>query len=186
MSLRPESDAASQPSAWVARFAQLIPDGEVLDLACGNGRHSYLLAALGHQVLVVDRNPEALARLSGDHVHTELFDLEFDPQRTAQQLLTVARFSGIVVTNYLHRPLLPVLLSSLKPGGLLIYQTFMRGNEKLGKPSNPEFLLESQELLDLVRNTSGAPSRVVAFEEGRIELPKPAWVQSICAERLAD
>lgn len=185
MSLQRERGGAGEPSAWVQRFARLIPAGEVLDLACGTGRHSYLLATLGHPVLAVDRNPEILSGLSGDRIRTELVDLESDPQRIVQQLLTVARFSGIVVTNYLHRPLLPALLPSLQPGGVLIYQTFMRGNEQFGKPSRPEFLLESQELLDWVRNARCAPSRVLAFEEGRIELPRPAWVQGICVERLA-
>lgn len=185
MSPQAQPGSADRPSTWVQRFAPLIPEGEVLDLACGSGRHSYLLATLGHQVLAVDRNPETLSGLIADRIRTELVDLESDRQRSAQQLLSPARFSGIVVTNYLYRPLLPALLPSLKPGGLLIYQTFMRGNEQFGKPSNPEFLLESQELLDLVHSAGSAPSRVLAFEEGRIELPKPAWVQSICLERLA-
>ena len=169
-----DADSSLPPSAWVRRFAPLIPrDGKVLDLACGNGRHSRYLAALGHGVEAVDRDSEALAALAGERgIATRAADLEQGPWPYAAQ-----RFDGIVVTNYLYRPRLGDLLRTLMPGGVLIYETFMVGNEKFGKPSNPDFLLRPGELLDVVRPTLN----VVAFEQGRIETPKPAVVQRICA-----
>lgn len=163
-----------QPSPWVQRFAALIPrGGTVLDMACGHGRHARLLAGLGYCVEAVDRNTEALtglAEVAG--ITTRAADMEDGPWPYAAD-----RFDGIVVTNYLFRPRLDDLISALKPGGVLIYETFMAGNELFGKPSNPEFLLRPGELLDMVRPTLA----VVAFEQGRINAPKPAFIQRICA-----
>jgi len=173
--------AIAQPSGWVARFAQSIPAGEVLDLACGSGRHSRLLAAQGHQVLAVDRDPAALERAGGAGIITLHIDLEADGERPACWPLAPARFSGVVVTNYLHRPLFGELLASLKPGGMLIYETFAQGNERFGKPSNPDFLLRPGELLAIVQSADTQPFRVIAFEDGRIDHPAPAMVQRICA-----
>ncbi|HSG23522.1 MAG TPA: class I SAM-dependent methyltransferase [Azonexus sp.] len=150
--------------------------GLVLDLACGSGRHTRLLAGSGYRVLAVDRNLLALAGLQGlVGVNTAELDLEGDDWPLAGQ-----SFSGIVVTNYLWRPRLADLLASLAPGGVLIYETFMLGNEAFGKPSNPEFLLRSGELREV---TSAAGLREIAFEEGYVASPKPAMVQSICAVR---
>ena len=164
----------TKPSAWVCRFAPLIPvNGQVLDLACGTGRHSILLATLGYRVEAVDRNPEALGKLVGmANIDTRLVDLESDDWPYQHP-----RFDGIVVTNYLHRQRFDALLDALLPGGVLIYETFMLGNETLGKPSNPEFLLQPGELLDRVGGRLG----VVAFEQGRVDHPKPAYVQRLCA-----
>lgn len=163
------------PSLWVQRFAApLIPHGgTVLDLACGHGRHARLLAALGYGVEAVDRNAEALASLAGvPGITTRVADLEDGPWPYG-----AGCFDGVVVTNYLFRPRLGDLLATLKPSGVLIYETFMIGNELFGKPSNPEFLLRPGELLEVVR-----PSlTVVAFEQGRVDTPKPAVVQRICA-----
>lgn len=171
-----------QPSGWVSRFASLIPDtGLVLDLACGGGRHARLLATLGHPVLAVDRDPAALAAAGSARIATLCFDLEaVDSSASPDWPLTPRRFSGIVVTNYLYRPLLPDLLASLKEGGVLIYETFAEKNNLFGKPSNPAFLLVPGELLALAYEAS---LRVIAFEDGYVALPKPAMVQRICLIR---
>lgn len=165
-----------QPSEWVRRFAPLIPAGGlVLDLACGSGRHTRFLAGLGHPVEAVDRDAEALATLQGiEGVTTRQADLEGGPWPYYNHV-----FDGIVVTNYLFRPLLPSLLAALAEGGVLIYETFMEGNEAFGKPSNPAYLLRPGELLEVVRRRL----TVVAFEQGRIDSPRPAIVQRLCASR---
>ncbi|MBI2307504.1 MAG: methyltransferase domain-containing protein [Rhodocyclales bacterium] len=165
------------PSPWVRRFAPLIPaGGEVLDVACGGGRHTRLLAALGHHVEAVDRDPAALARLSGvAGVTVRVADLEHGAWPYAGR-----RFAGIVVTNYLHRALLPLIEGALADNAVLIYETFMLGNERFGRPSNPDFLLRPQELLQLAQ---AAGLRVLAYEEGEVAEPKPAVVQRLCALR---
>ncbi|MCM2290651.1 MAG: class I SAM-dependent methyltransferase [Sulfuritalea sp.] len=166
-------------SQWVRRFLPLIrPEGTVLDLACGGGRHSLLLAQRGHRVVAVDRDAAALARIAAASpgIETRVADLEGGPWPFPER-----RFDGIVATNYLFRPLLPTLLGSLGESGVLIYETFMLGNERCGKPSNPDFLLRPHELLDLVRGKLN----VVAFEQGRVDAPRPAVVQRLCAARLA-
>lgn len=168
------------PSVWVARFAPLIPGGEVLDLACGAGRHARLLASLGYAVLAVDRNADALETASGAGITTRQIDLEAEG---AEWPYEQDRFAGIVVTNYLHRPLFPHLIRSLAPMGVLIYETFAIGNEHFGKPSNPDFLLQRGELLENMR--SHAAMRVIAFEDGYVEIPKPAMVQRICAVKAS-
>lgn len=165
------------PSPWIARFAPLIQiPGPVLDLACGRGRHARFLAELGLAVEAVDRDREALAALAAvAGVTPRCFDLEADEWPYVGR-----HFAGIVVTNYLYRPRLAQLLDALAPGGVLLYETFMVGNERYGRPSNPDFLLHSQELLELARN---AGLRVVAYEEGEQRHPGPAVMQRICALR---
>lgn len=165
----------SPPSPWVARFAHLVPGGEVLDLACGSGRHARLFAALGHPVLALDRDPQALAAAAGPGIVTLEYDLEAEG---AAWPFAPGRFAGIVVTNYLHRPLMAQLMASLAPDGVLIYETFALGNERFGKPSNPAFLLRPGELLE---HAADGGLRVLAFEDGTIERPKPARVQRLCA-----
>ena len=169
--------ALAETSPWVERFASLIPvGGEVLDLACGSGRHVRLLAALGHRVEAVDRDAAALAQLSGvSNISVRVADIEHGPWPYSGR-----HFSGIVVTNYLYRPLLPLIEGALGKGAVLIYETFMIGNERFGRRTNPDFLLRSQELLDI---SQAAGLRVVAFEEGEVALPKPAMVQRLCAVR---
>ena len=164
-------------SPWVRRYAPLIPGGAVLDLACGSGRHSRHLAALGHAVVAVDRDAEALAAAAGPDISTSAIDLE---EEGAVWPFGPERFAGIVVTNYLHRPLTAGMIASLAPNGVLIYETFADGNAQFGKPSNPAFLLQSGELLEWAREHG---LRVVAFEEGVVDAPKPAMVQRICAVR---
>lgn len=162
-------------SSWVRRYAPLIPGGDVLDLACGNGRHTRHLAALGHSVVAVDRDADALALAAGPDITTSNIDLE---EAGAAWPFGPARFAGIVVTNYLHRPLTAAMIASLAPDGVLIYETFAEGNAQFGKPSNPDFLLKPGELLDWARDQG---LRVVAFEEGVVDAPKTAMVQRICA-----
>jgi len=168
----------TNPSPWVQRFAaQITTGGEVLDLACGQGRHSRYLAKLGYRVEALDRDEAALASLQDmPGIVTCHADVENGPWPYHAR-----KFDGIIVTNYLHRPLLPLLINALDEGGVLIYETFMLGNERFGKPSNPLFLLRPGELLEVVRRRL----HVVAFEEGEVELPHPAVVQRICVTRGA-
>ena len=160
------------PSAWVARWAALIGQGRVLDVACGEGRHARLLAERGLQVVAVDREQQVLPE--------SIRFIKADLERGTPWPFAGERFAGIVVTNYLHRPLFPALADSLAEGGVLIYETFMAGNERFGKPSNPAFLLQSGELLAAFPGLA-----VVAFEQGTIERAAPAVVQRICVIRGA-
>ena len=162
-------------SPWVARFAPLVKEGEVLDLACGAGRHARLFAARGLPVVALDRNAEQLAQLAGPNVITLQHDLEIEGSVWPFE---AGRFAAIVVTNYLHRLLFPQLVRSLRPDGVLIYETFAQGNEAFGKPSNPDFLLAPGELLALA--AQGA-LQVLAYEDGHVERPHPAQVQRLCA-----
>lgn len=173
------SCAESATSAWVRRFMWLIPEAaEVLDLACGGGRHARLLAAAGYRVEAVDRDAQALAALHDvDGVNVRQADLEAAAWPYHGRL-----FAGIVVTNYLFRPRLDDLLACLAEPGVLIYETFMVGNERYGKPSNPDFLLRSQEMLAWMAQRGW---RVVAFEEGQVASPRPAMLQRLCACRGA-
>ncbi|MGL1833725.1 class I SAM-dependent methyltransferase [Rhodocyclaceae bacterium SMB388] len=163
-----------EPSRWVTRFAPLIcASGTVLDYACGGGRHARFLAAAGRKVVAVDRDAGALAGLNGiDRVRPLELDLEGEDWPLAG-----LRVDAIVVTNYLHRPRFSQLLDLLEEGGVLIYETFMRGNERFGRPRSPEFLLEPGELLERV----GKAFSIVAFEQGEIGDPPTAVVQRVCA-----
>lgn len=172
--------ADNGPSAWVQRFASLVADGEVLDLACGYGRHARVFADAGHPVLALDRDTQALASIAMTGVSTLQADLENDSYWPFEE----NRFSGIVIANYLHRPLFPYIFSSLAQNGLLIVETFARGNEQFGKPSNPNFLLAPGELLEIVRMHSTFALRVLAFEDGYVALPRPAMIQRICVVKL--
>ena len=164
------------PSAWVQRWAHLVPAaGEVLDVACGQGRHMRWFARLGHPVVGVDRAAEAIASVTslGEALAA---DIENGPWPFLGR-----RFAGVVVTNYLWRALLPTLVDSLAPGGVLLYETFAAGNETVGKPSRPDFLLQAGELL-----RACGQLRVVAYEDGFLEAPQ-RFVQRIAAVRpLAD
>ena len=172
-----ENLPAARPSDWVARFAPCIrAGGEILDLACGGGRHARWLTGRGWTVEAVDRDAGALAALAGvTGVRVRVADLEHGAWPYAGR-----RFDGIVVTNYLHRPLLPLIEGALAEGGVLIYETFMLGNERFGRPSNPDFLLRPQELLEVAR---AAGLRVIAFEEGEVAQPRPAMIQRLCAQQ---
>lgn len=166
--------ATASPSAWVQRFAGLIrPGGTVLDLACGSGRHVRWLAAEGFQVTGVDRDEAAVAPLRGT-AEIVVADVEGSPWP-----LPGRRFDGIVVTNYLWRPLWPQILASLAPGGVLLYETFADGNQTVGKPSRPDFLLQPGELLSRC-----AGLHIVAYEDGFLDAP-PRFVQRVAAIRPA-
>ena len=173
------------PSAWVRRFAPLVPRGApVLDLACGGGRHTRLLLESGHPVTAIDIDVSNLADLAGRpgaeilQADLECGDDPFSPGGP----LAGRSFGGVVVTNYLHRPLLDGLVAAVVTGGVLIYETFCEGSEVLGgRVTNPDFLLRHGELLDLARGRL----RVVAYEDVVVAEPRPAAVQRICAVRPA-
>jgi SAM-dependent methyltransferase len=166
--------AALSPSHWVVRFSALVADGaRVLDVACGQGRHSRWFAARGCRVVAVDRDTAALAGLASVAGVTPLSaDLETQPWPFDGD-----KFDAIIVTHYLHRALFPNLLQVLADDGVLVYETFARGNEAYGKPSNPDFLLTEGELLAIV----GRSLIVVAFEQGRIESAPPIVMQRLTA-----
>ena len=160
------------PSPWVCRWTLLIrPAGQVLDLACGGGRHMQWLASQGHAVLGVDRSPEALA-LASAFGPTLQADIENGPWP-----LQGRTFDAVVVTNYLWRALWPQILASVAPGGVLIYETFAQGHETVGRPSRPDFLLAPGELL---RVAAQGGLRVVAYEDGFLQGPE-RFVQRLTA-----
>jgi SAM-dependent methyltransferase len=166
-------------SLWINRFAGLIPvSGTVLDLACGGGRHSRFLLAKGHFVLAVDRDTSGLTDLAGNP-GLEILTVDLEDGRPWP--LTDRKFAGIIVTNYLHRPLLPAIVGAVAPSGCLLYETFAVGNERFGRPSNPAFLLQPGELLDAV----AGQLQVAAYENLEIAEPRPAVVQRIAAFRPA-
>ena len=161
-------------SAWITRFLPLIrPGGRVLDLAAGGGRHTRLLLDRGYSVRAVDRDVSALLPLAGPDCQVEAIDLE-----TGAPWPLGGGYDGIIVTNYLYRPLLPALIGALAPGGAVIYETFMLGNERFGRPRNPEFLLRPGELLEVFAGLTA-----VAFEQGEVAAPRPAMIQRIAATR---
>jgi SAM-dependent methyltransferase len=148
----------------------VAPGSTVLDVAAGAGRHTQLFLERGHPVVAVDRDTSRLAP------HPRLEVVRADLEDGSPWPLGDRTFGGIVVTNYLHRPLLPLLLDRLAPGGVLVYETFARGQEQFGKPSNPDFLLDREELLRAVASRA----TVVAFED--VALPDRV-VQRIAARR---
>jgi SAM-dependent methyltransferase len=164
------------PSAWVVRFADLVPAGStVLDVACGGGRHARVFAARGCAVTAVDRDPAWRASVEQlPNTEFVVADLEGAPWPFAGR-----KFDAVIVTNYLHRPLMSDLNTALAPGGLLLYETFAAGNAAFGKPSNPDFLLRPGELLECFGSL-----RVIAFEDGYTSVPRPAMVQRLAARSV--
>ncbi|MBC7609864.1 MAG: class I SAM-dependent methyltransferase [Polaromonas sp.] len=180
---KPRQDIAlhdSEPaSSWVQRWSHLVkPGGVVLDVACGQGRHAIWFYDRNHSLALVDRSQAAIESIAqiipASACEAVVADIENGPWPFAGR-----RFDAVVVTNYLWRPLMPTLLASLAPGAVLIYETFTQGNETVGKPSRPDFLLRTGELLTLC-----ADLRVVAFEDGFHEGSQgrsPRFVQRIVA-----
>ncbi len=171
-------DVIELPATWVSRWAtQVQPGGRVLDVACGHGRHARWFAARGHPVDAVDRNADALATLAGvANITTLCADLEREGGIWPYQGSRSA-YACVVVTNYLHRPLFPYLIEALAPGGVLIYETFALGNERYGRPRNPDFLLQPGELLKVAHGRL----EVIAYENLAVEAPRPALLQRMCA-----
>lgn len=162
-------------SAWVRRFLPLIaPGGHVLDLAAGEGRHTALLLQQGFRVIAADRKVAELRAHFGTESRCRI--VEIDLENGARWRLGEG-FAGIVVSLYLHRPLFPDLVAALAPGGTLIYETFMRGNERFGRPTNADFLLKPNELFE----EFSPHLAIVAFEQGEVGEPKPALLQRIAA-----
>jgi SAM-dependent methyltransferase len=165
---------AHAPSTWVQRWARDLPaNATVLDVACGSGRHLRWLAAQGHRVTGIDRDAEALDALADLRCELIVADIEADPWP-----LTGRRFDLVIVTNYLWRSLLPAIVEAVAESGRLVYETFAVGNESVGRPSNPDFLLRPGELLDAVRPRL----RVIAYEDGFVAEPA-RFVQRVCAVR---
>lgn len=174
----PTSKAALvRPSPWVQRFADLVPaEGTVLDVACGAARHGRFFHARGHPVVLLDSDITLVTDMASlDGVEIVARDLE-DGRPWP---LPAQAFAGVVVVNYLHRPILPNIAASVAPGGVLIYETFAVGNEAYGRPSNPNYLLRHEELLVAVR----PELRVIAFEDLEERDPRPAVKQRIVAVR---
>lgn len=160
------------PSPWIERWWHLLaPGATVLDVACGSGRHMRFAAERGHAATGVDRSQEALDA-AAPYGQTLLADIESGPWP-----FPALAFGGVIVTNYLWRPLLPAIVAAVAPGGVLLYETFAAGNETVGKPSRPDFLLQPGELL-----TACAGLRVVAYEDGFLGEPD-RFVQRIAAVR---
>jgi SAM-dependent methyltransferase len=160
------------PSTWLTRWAHLLQPGtSVLDLACGSGRHVRWLAGAGLAVTALDRDANAVEPLR-PLAEVVVADIESGPWPLGER-----QFDLVLVTNYLWRPLWTQMLGAVRPGGLLVYETFARGNETVGRPSRPEFLLEPGELLARCRDW-----RVLGYEDGFLDAP-PRFVQRIVAQR---
>lgn len=170
------ADLIEAPSEWLLKHTQQIkPAGYVLDVAAGSGRNARWLAQQGFKVEAVDRDQQALESMQGvENINLHIADIENAVWPYSDQ-----KFDAIVVCRYLHRPLFPLLLASLAPEGVLIYETFMQGHEAYGRPSNPDFLLRENELLEVFQNDL----EVIAFEQGFYERPKPSMLQRICAKK---
>ncbi|HEX5092192.1 MAG TPA: class I SAM-dependent methyltransferase [Burkholderiales bacterium] len=164
--------AIGDPAPWIVRWAAPRPRGRALDVACGGGRHARHLAGLGYQVTAIDREPPAIPGVRC---------LRADLEDGSPWPLAGETFDLVVVANYLHRPLFPALAAAVAPGGALVYETFMAGNERYGRPSNPAFLLRPGELWGAFGGLD-----VIAFEQGLARAPKPAMRQRLYARRPAN
>src|SRR3546814_104466 len=164
------------PSPWVVRHGGMIPPGGVvLDVACGSGRHGRFFRSLGHPVVLLDRDIMRIADMASDD-GVEIVARDLEGGRPWP--LPGRQFAGVIVVNYLHRPILSALVAAVAPGGALIYDTFAVGNEAYGHPSNPDFLLRREELLIAAR-----PELVVmAYEDVEEAEPRPAVRQRVLAE----
>ncbi len=162
------------PDEWVQEhLSEIRAGGHVLDLACGSGRHSRLLLARGYRVTCVDKDTSDLSDLVDLPSCTVM---EADLENGHPWPLDT-RFDGILVVNYLHRPLFRSIREALLPGAVLIYRTFMEGHQRLGKPSNPDFLLQPNELREAFSDME-----IVSFSQGPCD--GPAIKQQICARKI--
>lgn len=170
-------DAPLPPSPWIERFAPFAPaGGPILDLACGGGRHGRLFLERGHPVTFVDRDTAGVRDLAGRE-GVEI--IEADLETGGPWPLSDRRFGGVVVANYLWRPVLPHIIAAVAPGGVLIYETFAQGNEAFGRPRNPDFLLKTGELFETVRGAL----RILAYGQDTRDSPSAAIIQHIAATR---
>ena len=167
-----------KPSSWIIEHMQHLKAGStVLDLACGKGRHTALLLDKGFRVCAVDIDTEHVTNLTKEYIKQGACEIvSLDLEKSSEWPLT-QKFNGIIVTNYLHRPIMQHIADALLPGGVLIYQTFMQGNEAFGKPSNPKFLLEEDEL----KNTFGQGFELIAFSQGE---DNNSVKQQICVRKI--
>lgn len=165
--MAPDADHLPPPLPWVMRHLRAVaPGGTILDVACGNGRHTRAALAAGHPVVAIDRDTSGVADLARrPDVRIVRADLE-----TGAPFPVRGPFAGVVVTNYLWRPILADIVAAVADDGVLIYQTFAAGNERFGRPSNPDFLLRPGELLDAVagRLSVVAYENVTETEPGRV------------------
>jgi SAM-dependent methyltransferase len=167
----------ASPFPWIVRFARLVrAAAPVLDLACGEGRHTRFFLERGHPVTAIDIDVSGLDDIAGQQ---NLEILRADLEDGSPWPLPGRRFGAVVVTNYLWRPLFPHLIEAVDAEGLLLYETFAVGNEAYGPPSNPDYLLRPGELLELVRGRL----QIVAYEHGCLEKPRPMVKQRIAAVR---
>ena len=170
-----QGQVTSEPSPWVVQHGPLVScEGNVLDMAAGRGRHSRWFLNEGHTVTAVDKDISKLADIASD---PNLVTVEANLENAPWPFSGIS-FDGIVVTNYLWRPLFQYIQEALSPGGILIYETFGIGNEKFGKPSNPTFLLHDGELPEAFCGLTS-----IAYEHGFVDVPRPAVVQRFCAIR---
>ena len=168
------------PSPWITRHTGLIAAaGHVLDLACGGGRHTRYLRDRGLRVMAIDIDTSGIADLVDDP-QVEIVEMDLEQPGTAP--LAGWQFDAVVVTDYLFRPLLVPLVDCLEPGGVFLYETFALGNERFGRPRNPDFLLRRGELLALAEDRL----TVIAYEHRAIPPPTPKIVQRLCARKRAD
>ena len=172
----PLQHRASAPSPWVVRWSHLVARGaNVLDVACGSGRHLQWFLDRGHPVTGVDIQVDAASSAAPDATLV-CADIETGPWPLVQHG-AVQQFEAVIVTNYLWRPLLGTIIQSVAPGGVLVYETFAQGNETVGRPSRADFLLGPGELL-----AACSDLHVVAYENGTLKDPQ-RFVQRIAATR---
>lgn len=161
-------------SPWILKYGSLIPkERPILDVACGSGRHSFYMQDLGYEVVAVDKD---ITAINANQFQSNISIFEADLERYlwpfSEQI-----FSGVIVVNYLWRPLFQNIIDSVVPGGVLLYDTFAQGNEKFGRPRNPDFLLAPEELKNLCRKKFD----IIDYFHGVTKSPEPAMRQSIAA-----
>ena len=164
------------PSSWLQRHSSLIPhSGPILDIAAGSGRHTQYLLEKGHTVVSIDKDVSRLAQITSPRLSIARVDLETPKPWPFKN----SAFAAVIVTNYLHRPLFPQIIKALALGGVLVYETFANGNEKFGKPANPDYLLKTGELIQLTLGRL----HILAYEDLTVDQPRPAQIQRIVASR---